>query len=50
MGDHLKAVVYFRKALKLDRNCLAAWTLMGHEVYLLFKIVFLNIYIIKKCI
>lgn len=32
MGDHLKAVIYFRKALKLDRNCLAAWTLMGHEV------------------
>jgi len=31
MGDHLKAVIYFRKALKLDRNCLAAWTLMGHE-------------------
>jgi len=31
MGEHLKAVIYFRKALKLDRNCLAAWTLMGHE-------------------
>jgi anaphase-promoting complex subunit 8 len=31
MGDHLKAVINFRKALKLDRNCLAAWTLMGHE-------------------
>lgn len=29
MGEHLKAVIYFRKALKLDRNCLAAWTLMG---------------------
>ncbi len=31
MGEHVKAVNYFRKALKLDRNCLAAWTLMGHE-------------------
>lgn len=31
MGDHLKAVIYFRKALKLDRNCLAAWIMMGHE-------------------
>jgi anaphase-promoting complex subunit 8 len=31
MGEHLKAVMYFRKALKLDRSCLAAWTLMGHE-------------------
>ena len=31
LGEHLKAVIYFRKALKLDRNCLAAWTLMGHE-------------------
>ncbi|KAL4478389.1 hypothetical protein ABPG74_006624 [Tetrahymena malaccensis] len=31
MGEHLKAVNYFRKALRLDRNCLAAWTLMGHE-------------------
>jgi len=30
MGEHLKAIVYFRKALKLDRACLAAWTLMGH--------------------
>ena len=31
MGQHLKAIIYFRKALKLDRTCLAAWTLMGHE-------------------
>jgi anaphase-promoting complex subunit 8 len=31
MGEHLKAIVYFRKALKLDRTCLPAWTLMGHE-------------------
>lgn len=30
-GDHEKAVTYFRRALKLDRNCLSAWTLMGHE-------------------
>ena len=28
---HVKAVVYFRRALKLDRHCLSAWTLMGHE-------------------
>jgi hypothetical protein len=26
-----QAVLYFRRALKLDRNYLAAWTLMGHE-------------------
>ena len=26
-----KAVVYFRRALKLDRKYLSAWTLMGHE-------------------
>jgi anaphase-promoting complex subunit 8 len=31
MSDHVKAVLYFKKALKLDRNYLAAWTLMGHE-------------------
>jgi anaphase-promoting complex subunit 8 len=31
MGDHVKAVIYFKKALKLDKNFLAAWTLMGHE-------------------
>jgi anaphase-promoting complex subunit 8 len=31
MSDHEKAVTYFRKALKLDRSYLAAWTLMGHE-------------------
>jgi anaphase-promoting complex subunit 8 len=24
MGDHIKAVIYFRKALQLDRNFLAA--------------------------
>lgn len=30
-SEHEKAVVYFRRALTLDRNCLSAWTLMGHE-------------------
>jgi anaphase-promoting complex subunit 8 len=30
-SDHEKAVLYFQRALKLDRNYLAAWTLMGHE-------------------
>ena len=30
-GDHEKAVVYFRRALRLDRGYLSAWTLMGHE-------------------
>jgi anaphase-promoting complex subunit 8 len=29
--DHEKAIAYFRRALKLDRNYLSAWTLMGHE-------------------
>ena len=28
---HDKAVVYFRRALRLDRNYLSAWTLVGHE-------------------
>ena len=23
--------MYFRRALALDRSCLSAWTLMGHE-------------------
>ena len=27
----LQAVMYFRRALKLDRHYLSAWTLMGHE-------------------
>ena len=26
-----QAVMYFRRALALDRSCLSAWTLMGHE-------------------
>ena len=30
-SEHEKAVVYFRRALTLDRTFLAAWTLMGHE-------------------
>jgi anaphase-promoting complex subunit 8 len=28
---HVKAVMYFRRALLLDRNYAAAWTLLGHE-------------------
>ncbi|KAK7404286.1 hypothetical protein VNO78_05059 [Psophocarpus tetragonolobus] len=30
-GQHEKSIVYFRRALKLDKNCLTAWTLMDHE-------------------
>jgi len=30
-SEHEKAVTYFQKALKLNRNYLAAWTLLGHE-------------------
>jgi len=30
-GAHERAVMYFQRALKLDRSYLAAWTLMGHE-------------------
>ena len=30
-GSHEKAVLYFRRALKLDSHFLSAWTLMGHE-------------------
>lgn len=30
-GPFLQAVMYFRRALKLDRHYLSAWTLMGHE-------------------
>jgi tetratricopeptide (TPR) repeat protein len=29
--EHEKAVLYFRRALRLDAACLSAWTLMGHE-------------------
>jgi anaphase-promoting complex subunit 8 len=30
-SQHEKAIVYYQRALVLDRNCLSAWTLMGHE-------------------
>lgn len=30
-GEHEKAIMYFRKSLRLDRAYLSAWTLMGHE-------------------
>ena len=30
-SQHEKAIMYFRRALTLDRNFLSAWTLMGHE-------------------
>ncbi|KAK7317459.1 hypothetical protein RJT34_01716 [Clitoria ternatea] len=30
-GLHEKSVVYFRRALKLNKNYISAWTLMGHE-------------------
>jgi anaphase-promoting complex subunit 8 len=30
-SQHEKAVMYFRRALTLDKNFLSAWTLMGHE-------------------
>ena len=30
-SEHEKAVMYFRRALTLDRTFLDAWTLMGHE-------------------
>jgi anaphase-promoting complex subunit 8 len=30
-GEHEKAVLYFQRALKLNKNYLSAWTLMGHE-------------------
>ncbi|RMZ83981.1 hypothetical protein DV737_g1293, partial [Chaetothyriales sp. CBS 132003] len=30
-SQHEKAVMYFRRALTLDRSFVAAWTLMGHE-------------------
>ncbi|KAK9471955.1 anaphase promoting complex subunit 8 [Dipodascopsis tothii] len=30
-SEHEKAVVYYRRALTLNRNFLGAWTLMGHE-------------------
>lgn len=30
-SEHEKAVMYFRRALTLDRNFLSAWIMMGHE-------------------
>lgn len=30
-GEHEKAVVYFKRALRLNPSFLSAWTLMGHE-------------------
>ncbi|CAN1753517.1 Anaphase-promoting complex subunit 8, partial [Linum perenne] len=30
-GQHEKSITYFRRALKLNKNYLSAWTLMGHE-------------------
>ncbi|KAK6920772.1 Cdc23 [Dillenia turbinata] len=30
-GQHEKSVIYFRRALRLNKNYLSAWTLMGHE-------------------
>ncbi|XP_050301809.1 cell division cycle protein 23 homolog [Anthonomus grandis grandis] len=30
-SDHAKAVLYFKRALKLNPQFLSAWTLMGHE-------------------
>ena len=30
-AQHEKAVLYFRRALKLDHSYLSAWTRMGHE-------------------
>lgn len=30
-GDHDKAVLYFKQALRLNPKYVAAWTLLGHE-------------------
>lgn len=30
-SEHEKAVTYFKRALRLNRKYLSAWTLMGHE-------------------
>lgn len=30
-GEHEKAIMYYQRALSLNKNCLSAWTLMGHE-------------------
>ena len=30
-GEHEKAVVYFKRALRFNRSYASAWTLLGHE-------------------
>lgn len=30
-SEHEKSITYYQRALTLNRNCLSAWTLMGHE-------------------
>lgn len=30
-GEHDKSIMYYKRALALNKNCLSAWTLMGHE-------------------
>lgn len=30
-SEHEKSISYYQRALTLNRNCLSAWTLMGHE-------------------
>lgn len=30
-GQHERAIIYFQRALRLNPDCLSAWTLMGHE-------------------
>lgn len=30
-SEHEKSIMYYQRALTLNRNCLSAWTLMGHE-------------------
>lgn len=30
-GEHDKSVMYYKRALTLNKHCLSAWTLMGHE-------------------
>jgi anaphase-promoting complex subunit 8 len=30
-AEHEKAITYYQRALILNRSCLSAWTLMGHE-------------------
>lgn len=29
--EHEKAIMFYKRALTLNKNCLSAWTLMGHE-------------------